>query len=262
MHLVADKRIFRFKDNEIKEVDDLLAIERPLDIFLDKIPYIMTMRLPDDDINLVRGILFSNGLIEDIREIKDIYYCKELNDRIHVELNNVKYDKKNMGIHKSFSSCGVCGKQDMGDIFMDIPKLKGKETIEHGFLFKIKDYFESRMELFYKTGCVHAVAVFSQGLELLAFGEDVGRHNAFDKCTGQILAENKKSHCYLAICSSRLSFEMVHKAARLGIQVLVGLSAPTSMSVEFAHKWGLTLIGFLRKNRFNIYTYPQRVKIT
>ena len=262
MRLVVDKRIFKFKDNEIKEVDDLLAIERPLEIFLDNKPYIMTMRLPDDDVNLVRGILFSNGLIEDLGEIKDIYYCKESNDRIFVELNNVKCDRKSMDLHKSFSSCGICGKQDMGDIFMDIPKLKGKESVDYSYLFKIKDDFEARMELFYKTGCVHAVAIFSHDLELLAFGEDVGRHNAFDKCTGQILAKNKKTHCYLAICSSRLSFEMVHKAARLGVQILAGFSAPTSMSVEFAHKWGLTLIGFLRKNRFNIYSYPQRVKIT
>jgi len=256
MDLLVDRRIFKFKDNEIKEVDDLLAIERPLEIFLDKMPYIMTMRLPNDDVNLVRGILFSNGVIEDIGEIKDIYYCKELNDRIYVELNRVKRDRKDTPLYMNRFRWGERGKEDI-----DIPKLKCKESIDYRYLFKIKDNFEARMELFFKTGCVHAVAIFSHDLDLLAFGEDVGRYNAFDKCIGHILAEDKRSHSYLAICSSRLSFEVVHKAARLGIQILAGFSAPTSMCVEFAHKWGITVIGFLRKKRFNIYTYAERVKI-
>ncbi|GAB6888538.1 formate dehydrogenase accessory sulfurtransferase FdhD [Desulfothermus okinawensis JCM 13304] len=262
MGFVVKKRIYKFKGGEFKEnVDDILAIERPLEIFVDKMVYSMTMRLPNDDINLVRGILFSNGLIDSIQDIKDIYYCKDSRDRVYVELNKV--NNREIGktnVHQSYSSCGVCGKQDFGEIFMDIPQICARNVIDYLTLFKIKESFESKMDLFYKTGCVHAVSVYSEKLEMLGFGEDVGRHNAFDKCLGKILYDDTRSLVLLAICSSRLSFEMVQKAARLGVQILAGFSAPTSLAVDLARKWGLTLIGFLRKGRFNVYTHPERIK--
>lgn len=242
----------------IKDFLDEVAVEEPLEIFIDDIPHTMTMRLPKDDIQLVIGILYSNGIIHHINDIKYIRYCESSKNRIHVALVKRKY-KAEKHVHTSVSSCGVCGKLDLDEVYMDINKIPLSTTIYKDCLFDVMNDFVKRMDLFDKTGCIHAVGIYSKELKLLSFGEDIGRHNAFDKAIGKILKEKTKDLCTVAICSSRLSFEMVQKAARGGIEILAGLSAPTSMAVELANMWGITLVGFLRNKRFNVYSYPERI---
>lgn len=242
----------------VKDVKDILAVEEPLEIFIDQIPHTLTMRLPDNDFELVAGILFSNGIIDEYSNIKKIRYCESSTNRIHVELIKKNFSSKDH-VHQSVSSCGVCGKMDMEDVYMDIEKVKITKKITKQDLFNLMLEFETKMELFNQTGCVHAVGIYSNGLKLISYGEDIGRHNAFDKAIGTLLMNNVKSQAYLAICSSRLSFEMIQKAARVGVEILAGFSAPTSMAVELANMWQITLIGFLRKTRFNVYSYAQRI---
>lgn len=272
---LVQKKIWKYARGGLdREFFDDLAQEEPLEIFIDDLPYSLTMRLPGDDLSLVQGLLFSDGIIDHLGEIAKISPCQDTPNRVHVALQASGQKRrrdfngagdargKNNGRYfpqVSMSSCGVCGKLDLGQFFLDLAPLTRFGNFSLPGLFQAKSDLESRMGLFYQTGCIHAVAVYSQGLELLAFGEDIGRHNAFDKCLGQILSSRSQEDVFLAVCSSRLSLEMVQKAARVGVQVLAGMSAATSLAVDQAQEWKMTLIGFLRAERCNIYTWPGRI---
>ncbi len=131
--------------------------------------------------------------------------------------------------------------------------------IHLGAILGLKDLFEARQTIFPLTGSTHSASVFDVNSNLLAFAEDIGRHNAFDKVIGKLVLEGATQHAFLAIVSSRLSFEMLQKAAVLGLEILAGLSAPTSMAVSMAERLNITLIGFLREDSMSIYSHPERI---
>ncbi len=261
--------IQRFWREEGKFVDlqDELALEEILEIYIQDMPYSSTMRLPGDDVNLVRGFCFTDGLINSVKDIQEINYCPNTagKNRILVYLSRTEawlqsLQQKDMQEHKSLSSCGLCGRTDLNGLLGGLNAVQYKHwRVSADKLMDLQDFLGSRMELFDRTGCTHASALFSSDLETLGFAEDVGRHNALDKAIGQVLAQDAQDNCLLGLVSSRLSLEMVIKAARMGLQILAGVSAATTLAVDTAQRLNMTLIGFLRPRRMNIYTHAHRL---
>lgn len=256
----------RFKDNGLFAAEYNLAIEELLEIYVDDSPYAVTMRLPGDDINLVTGFCFSEGLITTRDDLVSVEHCGTVpgQRRVLVHLNGKRLKSqagtiKNRREYLSTSSCGLCGKNKAEEIYCDLSPIDSFHRISLKDILALKSLFESRQTIFPLTGSTHAAAVFDSRHNLLASAEDIGRHNAFDKVIGALVSRRETGEAYMAIVSSRLSFEMVQKAGVLGLEILSGLSAPTSMAVDMAEKLNITLIGFLRENSMSIYTHPERI---
>lgn len=255
----------RYKDNGLFAAEYDLAVEELLEIYIDDSPYAITMRLPGDDINLVTGYLFTEGIISSRKDIAAIRHCESIPGKRRVLVYLAPNGSGNMIDHKtrreylSTSSCGMCGKSRPDEIFCESPPVRAFHRISLGDILKLKDMFEARQTIFPLTGSTHSASIFGCGQNLLAFAEDIGRHNAFDKVIGALANRDETKEAFMAIVSSRLSFEMVQKAAVLGLEILAGLSAPTSMAVEMAEQLNITLIGFLRHNSMSIYTHQERI---
>lgn len=255
----------RVKDNGVHSAECNLAVEELLEIYIDDSPYAITMRLPGDDINLAAGFCFTEGIIESREDLASIRHCEVVpgERRVLVCLNRktpaFSGGRRERPEYVSRSSCGVCGKSCADEIYGDMKPVDGFHRISAGDIMVLRELFESRQAVFPLTGATHSASIFDFEKRLLAFSEDIGRHNAFDKTIGLLLREGRISQAFLAIVSSRLSFEMVQKAGVLGVEVLAGLSAPTSMAVDVADRLNVTLIGFLRDSGMSIYTHPGRI---
>ena len=255
----------RFKDNALFAAEYNLAVEELLEIYIDDSPYAITMRLPGDDINLVTGFCFTEGIIGSRDDLLSIRHCEALagERRVLVYLdperscNTVNIESRREYLSKS--SCGLCGKSQASEIYFESPPVKTFHHVSLGDIIKFKKSFETRQTIFQLTGSTHSASLFGLRRNLLAFAEDIGRHNAFDKAIGALVNEGKTREAFLAVVSSRLSFEMVQKAGVLGVEILAALSAPTSMAVEMADRLNITLIGFLRENSMSIYTHRERI---
>jgi len=255
----------RFLDNDLFPAEYNLAVEELLEIYIDDSPYSITMRLPGDDINLVAGFCFTEGIIDSRDDLAAIKYCESIpgKNRVLVFLDPARLrlpvNFKKRRAYLSKSSCGVCGKNEADEIYFPCSPVRAFHQISLGQILNMNESFKARQTIFQLTGSTHAAALFCLQLNLLAFSEDIGRHNAFDKVIGALVNQDRTREAFLAIVSSRLSFEMVQKAGVLGIEVLAGLSAPTSMGVSMAERLNITLIGFLRENSMSIYTHPERI---
>lgn len=255
----------RFKDNGLTAAEYNLAVEELLEIYIDGSPYAITMRLPGDDINLVAGFCFTEGIIESAGDLESIEHCTNIpgQRRILVSLARKERSKagnhRNRGAYLSKSSCGVCGKSQADELYTDISPVENFHRVSTGDILQFEEQFLSRQTVFPLTGSTHSAAIFGIRGNLLASAEDIGRHNAFDKAIGAMVIADSTPEAFLAIVSSRLSFEMVQKASVLGLEILSGLSAPTSMAVDMAEHLNITLIGFLRENSMSIYTHAERI---
>jgi FdhD protein len=255
----------RFKDNGVFAAEYNLAVEELLEIFIDDWPYAVTMRLPGDDINLAAGFCLTEGIIASRDDLVSIEHCEGTSgqNRIIVRLDRNRANQgKCLERHAQYvskSSCGICGRSRAEEIYSELRPMETFRQIHLSEVLGLRDLFETRQAVFHLTGSTHSASIFSRGKELLAFAEDIGRHNALDKAIGALVLQSKMREAFLAIVSSRLSFEMVQKAGVLGIEVLSGLSAPTSMAVTMADQLNITLIGFLRENSMSIYTHPERI---
>ena len=255
----------RFKDNALFAAEYNLAVEELLEIYIDDSPYAITMRMPGDDINLVTGFCFTEGIICSRDDLLSIRHCETVpgERRVLVYLdpkrscNTVNLERRREYLSKS--SCGLCGKSEAAEIYSESPPVKTFHHVSLGDILTLKQFFETRQTIFQLTGSTHSASLFGLRRNLLAFAEDIGRHNAFDKVIGALVNEGKTREAFLAIVSSRLSFEMVQKAGVLGLEILAGLSAPTTMAVEMAGRLNITLIGFLRENSMSIYTHRDRI---
>jgi FdhD protein len=255
----------RFLDNNIFAAEYNLAVEELLEIYIDDSPYSITMRLPGDDINLATGFCFTEGIIASHDDLSDVRHCDHIpgKNRVLVYLKPDRccglayYEKRQAYLSKS--SCGVCGKNQSGEIFSPNCSVKSFHQITPDQILDLKDAFQARQTIFPLTGSTHSASVFGLQQDLIAFSEDIGRHNAFDKAIGALVNRDRTAEAFMAIVSSRLSFEMVQKAAVLGTEILAGLSAPTTMAVDIADGLNITLIGFLRENSMSIYTHPERI---
>ena len=273
-------KVFKYKSNKVDKFDDSISIEEPLEIilkYLNKDTWIektisVTMRTPGDDEDLVRGFLFNERVIDKINHIEKIESAGEpteqygLKNKITVTINNsdnIDIDK----IKRNFltnSSCGVCGKSSLDtlDIIKKDKILKSNPKISKKILMESPKKLRENQTEFSKTGGIHASGLFSEQGDIIAIKEDVGRHNALDKLIGYVLNRDlldTKSQ-FLA-CSGRLNFDLVQKALIANIGVLIGVGAPTSLAIDLANKFDMTLVGFVKDNSFNIYSNKERVII-
>ena len=271
-------KVIKFKKNKFEKIDDLISIEEPLEIsikYKDQNEWLtsslsITMRTPGHDEDLVRGFLFNEQIIQNLNEIENIESIGEkvgqykIQNKILITLNN----SKNINISKikkdflTNSSCGVCGKSSLDALeiikkektFRDEPQLT-KETI-----IKSPSILRQNQSEFSKTGGIHASGLFSSVGKLISLREDVGRHNALDKIIGDILNKNKiDPKNQFITCSGRLNFELVQKVLMTNIGLMIGVGAPTSLAIDLANRFDMTLIGFVKEDSFNIYTNNQKV---
>jgi len=273
--------VFKYKLNKLNEFEDHISIEEPLEIILkykDKNEswiektISITMRTPGDDEDLVRGFLFNEKVIDKLDYIEKIETVGEtseqygLQNKIIVKINNsenIDIDK----IKRNFltnSSCGVCGKSslDVLDIIKKDKIFKFEPKIPKEVLMKSPKNLRQNQSEFSKTGGIHASGLFSAQGDIVAIKEDVGRHNALDKLIGYALSKkllDNKSQ--FLTCSGRLNFDLVQKALMANIGILIGVGAPTSLAIDLANKFDMTLVGFVKEDSFNIYSNKERIII-
>ena len=239
-----------------RETSDFVAIEAPLEVLVNGKGRFICMRMPGMDRELAAGLCYNSGLIESACDIKGVSVIDE--NRVNVEADNIMESPEDE-VRIIRSSAGVIPDSQ---IQCDREKLQSDmndKRFSGEMLFAMQNNFFSQQKIFDKTGATHAAALYDAGGGLLIFAEDVGRHNALDKCTGYMILNEKYGLGYFCILSSRLSYEMVVKGVRAGVSVIAGVSAPTGLAVSMARESGITLAGFVRKNRFNIYSGEWRI---
>lgn len=263
---------------------DVLAVEEPLEIrvgFPDGThrAISITMRTPGEDNELAAGFLFTEGIIRSADQIRQIRHCglkigrqsntvdraAALNSNtIRVDLvEGVEVDLKSLERHfYTTSSCGVCGKSSIEALHTNASKLSSSETLKIGSrtIHTLPDILRESQSVFDQTGGLHASALFSAEGEVDIVREDVGRHNALDKVIGaKLLVGELPLSDEVLLVSGRASFELVQKALMAGIPILVAVGAPSSLAVELAKEFGMTLVGFVRGESFNVYSFPERI---
>jgi len=276
----SEYKVFKFKSKNLDNFNDHISIEEPVEIIIrykDKEIWVektisVTMRTPGDDEDLVRGFLFNEKIIEKIDYIEKIELTGKpteqygLKNKIIVTINNsdnIDVDK----IKRNFltnSSCGVCGKSSLDalEIIKKDKILKSNPKISKEVLMSSPKKLRKNQSEFSKTGGIHASGLFSAQGDIVAIKEDVGRHNALDKLIGYSLKENLLDNTsqFLA-CSGRLNFDLVQKALMANIGILIGVGAPTSLAIDLANKFDMTLVGFVKEDSFNIYSNKDRIII-
>lgn len=259
---VTKAGIRKVQHGSIADVEDVLATEEPLEIRIvygparTKKNLAVTMRTPGNDTELATGFLYTEGIIS--KQV-DIIACKQLNDNVvQVELDkSITLDLKN--IDRNFyttSSCGVCGKASIDAIKTECTiydKVK-PFTIYAETIYGLPGKLRGQQSAFEETGGIHAAALFDLAGNIIIVREDVGRHNALDKLIGAALNEEIiPLQRHILLLSGRASFELVQKATMAGLKVIVSVGAPSSLAVQTADEFGITLIGFAKRDKFNIY---------
>lgn len=266
----------RYHSERLITEDDLVVVEEPLQIKLQyqknshwkEVDLTITMRTPGHDIELAIGLLLAENILRSVEDLQIIRYCKRVKTE---EKGNVLVAR--LAPHLSLdlnllnrhfftnSSCGVCGKTAIDAISCDeLPFESGPPLITATQLIKLNQMIEKEQTIFKYTGGIHATALFDLSGKLILLREDVGRHNAFDKVVGAAFqAKLLPLNDYLVVLSGRISFELVQKAIRARIPIIAAVGAPSSLAVSLAQAKGLTLIGFLKPDRFNVYCGMERV---
>lgn len=261
--------VHEWRDGRVYAQQDYLAGEEPLEIRVNGNSLSVTMRTPGDDLDLVAGFLFTEGLIQRREQIVSIEHaadCKptERGNIVEVKLSHdttLDFEKARRNFF-SASSCGICGKASIEAVRARGAKPPNRDCrVSPEVICDLPERLRARQEVFVRTGGLHAAGVFDVKGELLTEREDIGRHNAVDKIAGWALREGKLplSKCVLLV-SGRGGFEIVQKAAMAGVPVMASISACSSLAVQFAREMGMTLIGFLRERRFVVYSCGERVQ--
>lgn len=277
---VQQIQVIRVIDGISEELSDAIAIEEPLEIRLEHGPagerkvqnISVTMRTPGNDAELATGFLFTEGIIKKALDIINAEHCfiacaenKENVIQVSLAENIIPHLQNTERNFYTTSSCGVCGKGSINAIrtvsnYIDVHI--DNNFISTEILTSLPDKLCRHQKVFADTGGLHASALFTADGELLLVREDVGRHNALDKLIGAAIKQySLPLDKTVLLLSGRASFELVQKAAMAGINIIAAVGAPSSLAVQLAQEFNITLAGFLRGQRFNIYTAPQRILI-
>ena len=237
------------------EVDDLVAVEEPLEIRIGGEPVAVTMRTPGHDEELALGFCITEGLSPDAARIPDDLAANT------VDVDASGFDPERMRRHfYTSSSCGVCGKGAIEAVQVAAPRVESPLEMAAEVVAALPGRLLDAQRTFAATGGLHATGLFSRDGSLLCAREDVGRHNAMDKVVGWAFGEGLLPLAEHVLCvSGRLSFELVQKASVAGCPVVVAVGAPSSLAVELAEDRGITLCGFVRDGRVTVYTEPWRI---
>ncbi len=259
------------------EREDLVAIEEPMEIRLihgpleqrKKLRLSVTMRTPGDDFELAAGFLFTEGIIKGSHDILQMEYCpndttatRENVVRVHLK-PEVFLDKERLDRNfYTSSACGLCGKTSIESVFnTHTPAIRNSPMrLNAALLYSLIQKSRRQQQTFEHTGGLHAAAIFDSTGNLLIIREDIGRHNAVDKVIGAAMYSDKEFSLSqnILLLSGRAGFELIQKATLAGIQVVAAVGAPSSLAIQLAKESDMTLIGFLREGRFNIYSGKER----
>ncbi len=270
-HSSVSVAIRRVLGDAATEEVDVLAVEEPLEI---RVSFVVggkrkqravsiTMRTPGHDAELAAGFLFTEGLIRDQADILSVNSCRHGNVvRVHLH-ENVAVDLARLERHfYTSSSCGVCGKASIDAVRVQVARRITHDSpmLSTDRVHQLPEKLRRAQAVFDQTGGLHASALFRVDGELMCVREDVGRHNALDKLIGhQLLSGCARLNDMVLLVSGRVSFELVQKAAVAGIPILLAVGAPSSLAIDFAKEHDMTVLGFVRKTRFNIYCGEQRI---
>jgi FdhD protein len=249
-----------------KKIVDALTVEEALQININDAPFTVSMRTPGEDANLVRGILHSEGVINDVNFTPDIVLKKENEDGI-VTIVNVAIPESKLGEGYtnsrsllSVSSCGICGKTQLEDLAFMGKTIDDAQKINIGDIHQMFAAMRTKQHDFNQSGGTHAAAAFTIDGKMLGCLEDIGRHNAVDKVVGKLIHTNQLKDAKALTVSGRISYEIVIKCFKAQIPFLAAVSAPSSLAVDYAKELGITLFGFSRDQRTTVYSHPQRTK--
>jgi FdhD protein len=247
-----------YAEGDFLEKGNLLAVEALLTVLVNGKHLCSCMRLPGMDIELSAGFCYTQGVVQSRDEILSVIRLGA--DTVKIKIRDFK---KNIPEHASvvYSSGGFLKKDDYHTIKnFSVPLSGDTEVVSPDCMYVMGDDFFSRQKIFKMTGATHAAALYDRDYNFLAFAEDIGRHNALDKCIGRLFMEKTLGNAYFCMLTSRLSYGIIEKAVRTQIKVIAGVSAPTSLAVTLARNNDITLLGFFRSSRFNIYTGDRRMR--
>lgn len=243
-----------------EQVADTVIVEEPLTIMVDKVGSFTVMCTPSDIEALAVGFVYSEGMIQSAAEITAILTKEELPNVVGLEVERPAQTSiaRNLVVA---SSCGMCGVRNIRKMLTDVPACRHSLAVPESLLSELTEKLRSMQETFQLTGSSHAAALFDREGAIVAFAEDIGRHNALDKAVGKCLLAGRAPHGCGAVLSGRISLEIVTKAARAGIELIVAVSGVSSYAITAAQRWNITLCGFVRQGKINIYTEPTRIRL-
>lgn len=267
----SKRRIWAVEAGIVRRKQDFLAGEEPLEILLrageEQRTLAITMRTAGNDYELAAGFLYNEGIIHNKHDIVQMTYCVDGGQQEYNSLR-VQLAQESLPtlpqLERHFftsSACGVCGSTMLEELAQrNLPPLPAGPQLPASFFAALPDKLRSAQQLFESTGGLHAAALFNSAGELLALREDVGRHNALDKLIGWgLLNRHLPFHDKVILVSGRASYELLQKCAVAGAPIFCAVSAPSSLAVEVAEQFGITLIGFLRGEKFNVYHGIERI---
>ncbi len=256
----------KYESNSIEKAVDALTVEEALQININNKPFTVSMRTPGDDISLVRGMLHSEGIVKNAHFIPDLILKKENEDGI-VTIVDLQIPKKELGegysnsrTLLSVSSCGICGRTELGDLSFLGKTIDEHKKIDIAILNDLFEKMNDQQHSFHQSGGTHAAAAFNLEGDLLSAMEDIGRHNAVDKVIGKLILSKTLKEASVLTVSGRVSYEIVIKCFKAGIPFLAAVSAPSSLAVDYAKELGITLFAFCRDERATCYSLPERTK--
>ncbi|MDZ4750104.1 MAG: formate dehydrogenase accessory sulfurtransferase FdhD [Flavobacteriales bacterium] len=263
MKLTRKYSALKIQGDAVHSVDDELTLEHPLSISINEKVFTLTMQTPGQEINLARGLLFSEGVFKrrsgNFDKLRTVSGDDGFISEIHLEVDPNELDQSQLNKRSllSVASCGICGKTELS-----LPEGVIESAEINLSQLQIQEMFQvmsERQSAFISSGGCHASAAFSASFEILSLMEDIGRHNAVDKVIGHLLMNDQLKTAKFLLVSGRLSYEIVVKCFAAGIPFLFAVSAPSSLAVDFAKELGITLIGFCREDRATLYSHPERV---
>ncbi|MFH1615572.1 MAG: formate dehydrogenase accessory sulfurtransferase FdhD [Planctomycetota bacterium] len=258
-HAVCSTEVLRVvPDTSLQKVADCVVSEQPVTIMVDKVGSFTIMCTPTDIKALAVGFVYSEGMIDTIDDVAAVLVKENLPNVVGIRLENPSQTaiRRNLIIA---SSCGMCGTRNIEKILSDMPTCAQTLKVNTNLLIEATEHLRPMQQMFKVTGGSHAAGIFTSSGKFIAFAEDLGRHSAFDKAIGKCLLNRLSTKGCAAVLSGRISLEMVTKAARAGIELIAAVSAPSSFAIEAANKWNITLCGFVRPDKINIYTHPERI---
>jgi FdhD protein len=268
-------QVARWRAGDWRDDRDQVAAEEPLQLSLDGKPLSIVMRTPGNDLELALGLLWAERVIrslDDLVRVRISAEAQEHEPRVALAADLVESNQVDVYVRigsaarrpeRSFlatSACGVCGATTVESLALDFPRLPPGPTVDAAMLPGLSGRLREQQRIFESTGGLHAAGLFDTDGELELLREDIGRHNAVDKIVGRALLDGRLplARSVLAV-SGRAGYEVVQKAVAAGIPILAAVGAPSSLAVATAERFGMTLVGFLRDDHFNVYTAPERI---
>ena len=267
-------QVARWRAGDWRDDRDQVAAEEPLQLSLDGKPLSIVMRTPGNDLELALGLLWAEQVIRSLDDVARVRISAEAQENEpNVAVANDLVESNQVDVYlrgsagrrpeRSFlatSACGVCGATTVDSLALDFASLAAGPTVGAAMLPRLSDRLREQQRIFESTGGLHAAGLFDERGELQLLREDIGRHNAVDKVVGRALLDGRLplERSVLAV-SGRAGYEVVQKAVAAGIPILAAVGAPSSLAVATAERFGMTLVGFLRDDRFNVYTSPERI---